>query len=123
MKSLKETMRENLRFYLQQSGLSQKQFADAVGVSQPTVFDWVQGNKTPRIEKYDIICSVLGITIQDLFADANKAKPIVLSPEQKNLLSLFDQLSTADKQVYTDMLQTFLMSRGYYKRKNRHEEG
>jgi transcriptional regulator with XRE-family HTH domain len=50
--------------------MSQKQLALSVGVSTPTVSDWIHGKKSPSRENLAKIAEVLGTTM-DYLADIN----------------------------------------------------
>ena len=45
----KETMGKNLSFYIERSGITQKDLATIVGVANSTMNDWVKGKKYPKI--------------------------------------------------------------------------
>lgn len=50
---------------------TQQQLAAAMGVSQPTVQRWQNGTM-PRGNKLNRLASILGVEVQDLFADGTK---------------------------------------------------
>ena len=54
--------------------LTQKQLADACGVSQGTVALWEKGVCFPRTEKIPVISRVLGCGTEDLLRMAEKRK-------------------------------------------------
>ena len=62
----KEVMAENLSFYLQRSGKTQKDMAELVGVSTSTFSDWIKAKKYPRIDKIEILANYFGILKSDL---------------------------------------------------------
>lgn len=51
---------------MSEHGKTQKELADIVGVSAPTVNDWVHAKIYPRIEKIEILAKVFGIQKSDL---------------------------------------------------------
>lgn len=55
--------------YLEKSGKSQKTFADELGVSQPTVSDWVRGEKKPEGENVTKVARALGVKPVDVLAE------------------------------------------------------
>ena len=63
---LRETFKKNLRRLLYAKDITQKDFAKAVGVSAPTVNEWLKGKKMPRMDKIDTICNVLMASRSDL---------------------------------------------------------
>jgi transcriptional regulator with XRE-family HTH domain len=55
--------------------MTQHEFAAAVGVSQPTVSDWLNRETRPAINKLPIISKVTGISIEDLVGDISSPPP------------------------------------------------
>ncbi len=68
----KEVFANNLRFYLERSGKTQKELAEMVGVSAPTMNDWIKGKKYPRIDKIEILADYFGILKSDLIEEKKK---------------------------------------------------
>lgn len=65
----KEVFAKNLRYYMELRGKSQKELAEIVGVSAPTMNDWIQGKKFPRIDKIEILANYFGILKSDLIEE------------------------------------------------------
>jgi len=65
----KETFAKNLSFYLAQSGKTQKELADIVGVAKTTFNDWMKAKKYPRIDKIEIMANYFGIMKSDLIEE------------------------------------------------------
>lgn len=65
----KETMAKNLVYYIEKSGRTQKEIADAVGVARSTVSEWIKGNKYPRIDKIELLADYFKILKSDLIED------------------------------------------------------
>lgn len=55
-----------LRRHLKRHGMSQAEFARAMGVSQPTVWYWLNGEKTPTADKLVRIADMTGLTVDEL---------------------------------------------------------
>lgn len=53
---------------LKEKGLSQKQFAELTGISQSTISDWKNKKTNPAADKILSICTVLGISSEDLLS-------------------------------------------------------
>lgn len=62
----KETFAKNLKYYMEKKDINQKELAEIVGVSAPTVFNWLQALKYPRIDKIEIMANYFGILKSDL---------------------------------------------------------
>lgn len=52
---------ENISFYLEKTGKTQRQLARFTGVSQAAVSGWCKGLKVPRMDKIDKICNFFRI--------------------------------------------------------------
>lgn len=82
MCDIRENIKTNLSRFLTSKKISQKEFAEKLGVSAPAVSNWLRGTNTPDIEMIAKICKVLDISVNDLFG-LSKA---TLSPFEKELL-------------------------------------
>ncbi|MGN0553702.1 MAG: helix-turn-helix domain-containing protein [Oscillospiraceae bacterium] len=65
----KRIMANNLNFYLDRSGKSQKEMAEIVGVAASTFSDWVKAKKYPRIDKIELMANYFGILKSDLIEE------------------------------------------------------
>ena len=54
---------------MDRKGITQKELADVVGVSAPTVNDWIKAKKYPRIDKIDIMADYFRILKSDLIEE------------------------------------------------------
>lgn len=65
----KEVFAKNLKNHMDKKGKSQKELAEIVGVSAPTMHDWLKAKKYPRIDKIEILADYFGILKSDLIED------------------------------------------------------
>ena len=65
----KRVLARNLKRYMQESGKSQKEIAEVVGVSAPTFNEWINAKKYPRIDKIQIMADYFGIKKSDLIEE------------------------------------------------------
>lgn len=91
----KEVFANNLRYYMESKGKNQKELAEIVGVSAPTMNDWLKAKKYPRIDKIEIMAKYFGILKSDLIED-KKEKPTAqgdeLSKDMKELVECIKKL-------------------------------
>ncbi len=90
----KEVFSKNLRYYMESRGKTQKELAEIVGVSAPTVNEWLKGKKFPRIDKIELMSNYFGILKSDLIEDKAE-KPTEnsgLSEEKRELMAFVDSL-------------------------------
>jgi len=64
---------KKLKAYLAASNIKQPAFAITIGVSQPTVSDWIRGETRPSIDNLIAISRATGISIDDLVSDLDEA--------------------------------------------------
>ena len=57
----KETFAKNLIYYIERSGRTQVEIADAIGVSKSTLTEWTKARKYPRIDKIELLANYFGI--------------------------------------------------------------
>lgn len=65
----KKTMAKNLSYYVEQSGKTKKEIAEAIGVAASTFNEWTKGNKYPRIDKIEMLANYFGILKSDLIEE------------------------------------------------------
>ncbi len=76
MGEVRENVRQNLIYYLALKCISQKELAEALGVSQSAVTNWIKGKNAPDIEYVVQICTMLGISVSEFFGPcADKKNP------------------------------------------------
>lgn len=68
-KSFNDVFSKNLRYYFDLSGMTQAEFAKKLGVGTTSIYNWLSGVKTPRMDKVDSMCKLLGIHREDLITD------------------------------------------------------
>lgn len=62
----KRILSKNLRYYLEINNKTQKEVADAIGVSTQTFNTWCKGIAVPRIGKVELLARYFGILKSDL---------------------------------------------------------
>ena len=65
-------MAKNLAKYLEQSGKTQKEMAEIVGVAPSTFNDWLRAKKYPRIDKIEIMADYFKILKSDLIEERSE---------------------------------------------------
>jgi transcriptional regulator with XRE-family HTH domain len=59
---------EALKRYLDDSKTSQAELAKRVGVTQPTVWEWIHGKSKPSADRLVALADATGMSIDDLLA-------------------------------------------------------
>lgn len=62
----KEDISKRLSEAIVRSGLTRKEVAEKIGVSQPTISHYVSGSKMPSLETLAILCRALDLDANDV---------------------------------------------------------
>jgi len=111
----KEVFAKNLKQYMDAKGITQRELAEVVGVSAPTVNEWIKAKKYPRIDKIEILANYFGILKSDLIEDKNmKEKPeemailaasIMRDPGLLEAIQKYQKLSAKNKIAVLQMIE------------------
>lgn len=71
-----------------EKGFTQEQLAEKLGIGHKSVSKWERGVCLPDVSKYEDICAILGITLNDFFAGEDLGGEVFASQTEKNLLEL-----------------------------------
>ena len=107
----KEVFAKNLRYYMERRGKNQKELAEIVGVSPPTMNDWLKAKKYPRIDKIDILADYFGILKSDLIEE--KEKPTEtdgLSEKRKALIEFAMSVPEDKADMILQVMKTILQN-------------
>lgn len=78
------TFKEKLTILRKNKGLTQDEFAKAIGVSRQAVYKWESGSSYPEVPKLLEIKALYGISLDDLFDDSFE----IAVPEKKKRKSV-----------------------------------
>lgn len=70
----KDIFAKNLEYYIKKNNITQKELAEAIGVSSPALNDWIKGKKFPRIDKIEKLADYFKILKSDLIEDKAKMR-------------------------------------------------
>lgn len=106
----KEVFAKNLWKYMESKGISQKELAEIIGVSAPTMNEWLKAKKYPRIDKIEKLADYFGILKSDLIEEKTEehfetqknnntiASIIVKLRTDSDFLSVVETLYTIDEE-------------------------
>ena len=77
---------QNLKKYLAQSRIQQKELAVACGKTKGTISHWVEGRVSVPIKYIPTICEMLGITLYELFGLPDTS---LLSEAERKVLNAY----------------------------------
>lgn len=114
MSTVKEEIAKNLLFYRKKAGLTQKQFADMLGVKNTAVSNWESGNNSIDIETLFAACEVFGVTLNDMYgkySTESSSSVQDLPADESQLLATYRALNNQGKEY---ILQTLNMAAQVY---------
>ena len=88
-------------------GWSEYTLAQNSGLTQSTISTWYRKDLQPSVASIEKVCNGLGITLSQFFGDYTPESPVSLNQEQADLLSLWNQLTPAQRKAVMDMLRAF----------------
>lgn len=101
-----EIMAQNIQFYLDMNNKTRQDLCDALGFKYPTVADWLQGRKYPRIDKIEMMANYFHISKADLVERKDRretAPPTTgrdilkaLCKDSPQALALIDKMQVTD---------------------------
>lgn len=75
----KQTMAQNIKYYMEKNDKSRKDMCEALGVSYMTFADWVNAKTYPRIDKIEMMAQFFRVSKSDL---VEERKPVSEIPRQ-----------------------------------------
>lgn len=112
----KETFAKNLSFYIERSGKSKKEIAEAIGVAPSTFNEWTKGKKFPRIDKIEMLANYFGILKSDLIEEktiendpvgmAERHFEMIMDEDISEIFEEFRSLDAKKKQIVKDLIHS-----------------
>lgn len=85
-------------------GWSIYELAKRAGVAPTTIYNWRDRLSSPTLSLLDAVCSSFEITVIDFLL--NEDELIALSEEQKQLMSLWNKLSSEQKKSIINLIKS-----------------
>ncbi len=82
--------------------LTQREFAEILGLSDKTVSKWECGNGIPEVSLMPALCSALGITLNELFSGMRLSRDDYILKAEENMISLVQQAENIKKILSED---------------------
>lgn len=87
----KQVMAQNIKMYMEDKGISRKEFCKRLGFAYSTVTDWLNAEKYPRIDKIEMMANFFGVSKADLVEPHTAATAPAQPPAQKPELNARDE--------------------------------
>lgn len=104
MGELREAIRASLERHIAESGYSQKEIAEKLGVSKSSVTNWIKGKNSPDVELVLPICRLLNISVREFYGEPDteetpitKKSPSDLSEEAHKIAKSYEKLTDHGK--------------------------
>lgn len=104
---------QRLQHLINERNLSQNKLSKGSGVSQGVISDVLtQKNKAPSLPTLEKLCSALGITLAEFFAENSES-----DPKEGKLLSLYRQLPDQQQDALIAIADTLVVESKRYESK------
>ena len=100
-------MAEQIKTYRKRAHLSQKELGEQMNVSRNTVINWEAGKYRPDADLFPKLCSILHISLNELFS-LSPAAPLSVSEKEWTLLERYRQISPVGRRVVDSMVSNIL---------------
>jgi len=105
----KKVFSRNLSFYVRSREKTQKDVADAIGVSTQTFNTWMRGIALPRMGKVQLLADYFGIQKSDLIEDKSDRDTFPpLTAAEESHMRKYRKLSDTDKVRIDERIDTLL---------------
>ena len=105
----KKVFSRNLSFYVSSKEKTQKEIADAIGVSTQTFNTWMRGIALPRMGKVQLLADYFGIQKSDLIEDKSDQDTFPpLTAAEENHMRKYRKLSDVDQIKVDERIDTLL---------------
>ncbi len=87
---------------------SEYELAKRAGIPQSTISTWYRKRQLPTLPSLEKLCEGFGITLSQFFAEAEE--PVLLTPEERELLDCWTALPERQRTLLLELLRSFLSS-------------
>jgi DNA-binding XRE family transcriptional regulator len=95
MNEIRETLREHVASAINTSGMSKKEIAAHLGLTQAAISNWLAGKTVPDIETMIRLCKLFHLTLNDMYFDD---VPIIQSdPIRDELMDYYNKFTASGK--------------------------
>ena len=103
MDKFNEVFSKRLKGFMDAFGMTQKELAKKMNVSETSVSNWILGSKVPRADKVDMLCSIFNCKRSDFLED--EPNPIINPVLQKHI-EMYSQLSSEHQNTIDELIST-----------------
>lgn len=78
-------------------GLTQKELAESIGVTDKSISKWERGNGLPDVTRLKPLCDALNVSLNELIAGEDISESALSQKTEENIMSLFNENETQRK--------------------------
>lgn len=82
---------KRLRYYLNKFEITQVELAKKLGVGTTSVYNWCNGIKSPRMDKFDAMCDLFHCNRSDLMEDKSTTSSELTARDEKDIAKILEQ--------------------------------
>lgn len=97
MEKLKDVIRNNLKKYRLQSGMTQVELASQIGVRSSAISNWEKGQNSIDIDTLFKICKILKVSIDAMIESQDDIDYVVGNTENEIILETYRKLPETEK--------------------------
>lgn len=90
--NVRKNLSESLQELMKERNIDQKELAEAIGVTQPTVSNWIQQTKYPRIKRIQQLADYFNVPKSRITEDKNEIK-------QDTMAAHFDKDGLTEEEI------------------------
>jgi transcriptional regulator with XRE-family HTH domain len=104
----KDVFSTNLTYYIELNGVTQREVAKHIKVTESSITDWITKRHYPRLDKIQLLADFFGVEVTDLVEPRKEksatSKKTVTDQEQV-ILDLFHKVPDEKKEFLLKMIQ------------------
>ena len=99
--------KQRIKELMSKKNISEYRLAKLSGLSQSTISNIFNRNTAPTLPTIEAICTGLGISMAQFFAEKDEEAPVYLTTEQKAFFDKWLTLSAEQKQVIQQLVNSY----------------
>lgn len=108
----REIFARNLQKYMDERKMNQQELAAIIGVSAPTVNEWLKAKNHPRNDKIEILANYFGILKSDLIEDKSSEEEKLAIPKEdaelREIMQIFTSLNSENRAKLLELSHLYL---------------
>lgn len=103
MDEINNIARNNIKLYRKMRKMTQKELAEALGVTHSSVSAWEIGKNSIDMERLNDICRILDVTLVEILTENEDTDQVEKEEENKQLLAYIERRPEVKRLIKTTM--------------------